>query len=89
MREVGVLEAKTNLSALLDAVEREGEEIVITRHGKPVARLTAAPSRGGRIRRLTGEQLVARFKESHELQRRENPEIEKLTWEEILAMRDP
>ena len=43
MREVGVLEAKTNLSSLLDAVESRGEEILITRHGKPVARLSAAP----------------------------------------------
>lgn len=43
MREVGVLEAKTNLSALLDAVEGGGEEILITRHGKPVAKLSAAP----------------------------------------------
>lgn len=43
MREVGVLEAKTTLSALLDAVEASGEEILITRHGKPVAKLSAAP----------------------------------------------
>lgn len=40
MDEVGVFEAKTKLSALLDRVEK-GEEILITRHGKPVARLTA------------------------------------------------
>ncbi|KAF0174653.1 MAG: hypothetical protein FD124_1067 [Alphaproteobacteria bacterium] len=39
MREVGVLEAKTHLSALLDEVEAGGE-IVITRHGRPVARLS-------------------------------------------------
>jgi prevent-host-death family protein len=37
-REVGAFEAKTHLSALLDAVER-GERIVITRHGKRVAEL--------------------------------------------------
>lgn len=35
---VGAFEAKTHLSALLERVER-GEEIVITRHGRPVARL--------------------------------------------------
>jgi prevent-host-death family protein len=40
MRKVGVFEAKTHLSALLDAVER-GEEIIITRRGKPVGRLVA------------------------------------------------
>jgi prevent-host-death family protein len=35
---VGAFEAKNTLGALLDRVE-QGEEIVITRHGKPVARL--------------------------------------------------
>ena len=38
MREIGAFEAKNTLGALLDRV-LEGEEIVITRHGKPVARL--------------------------------------------------
>lgn len=38
MTKVGAFEAKNMLSALLDRVER-GEEIVITRHGKPIARL--------------------------------------------------
>jgi antitoxin (DNA-binding transcriptional repressor) of toxin-antitoxin stability system len=39
MREVGAFEAKNTLSALLDLVEK-GEEVLITRHGKPVAKLT-------------------------------------------------
>jgi len=38
MREVGAFEAKNKLSELLDLAER-GEEVVITRHGKEVARL--------------------------------------------------
>lgn len=38
MKEVGAFEAKNKLSALLDEVER-GAEVIITRHGKPVARL--------------------------------------------------
>jgi prevent-host-death family protein len=38
MAEIGAFEAKNTLGALLDRVQR-GEEIVITRHGKPVARL--------------------------------------------------
>jgi prevent-host-death family protein len=41
MITVGTFEAKTHLSALLDKVEA-GEEVVITRHGKPVARLVGA-----------------------------------------------
>lgn len=38
MKEVGAFEAKNKLSELLDLAER-GEEIVITRHGREVARL--------------------------------------------------
>ena len=38
MAIVGAFEAKTKLSELLDRVE-QGEEIVITRRGKPAARL--------------------------------------------------
>jgi prevent-host-death family protein len=40
MREVGAFEAKNKLGQLLDQVER-GEEIVITRQGKQVARLVS------------------------------------------------
>ncbi len=48
MKTVSVLEAKTHLSALLEAVRR-GEEVVITRRGEPVARLCAvAPARVAR-----------------------------------------
>ena len=39
MIEIGASEAKRTLSALLDRVEK-GEEITITRRGKPVAKLT-------------------------------------------------
>lgn len=38
MEEVGSYQAKTHLPSLLDRVE-QGEQIVITRRGKPVARL--------------------------------------------------
>ena len=47
MREIGAFEAKNKLSALLDAVEL-GEEILITRRGKAVAKLVrpgAGPDR--------------------------------------------
>ena len=39
MTEVSVAEAKAHLSALLDRVER-GEEVVITRRGKAVAKVS-------------------------------------------------
>ena len=38
---VGAFEAKTHLSTLLDRAG-EGEEVIITKHGKPVARLVSA-----------------------------------------------
>lgn len=38
MREIAASEAKTHLPQLLDEVER-GETLVITRHGRPIARL--------------------------------------------------
>jgi prevent-host-death family protein len=38
MREIQATEAKTHLPQLLDDVER-GESIVITRHGRPIARI--------------------------------------------------
>ncbi|WP_026379996.1 type II toxin-antitoxin system Phd/YefM family antitoxin [Afifella pfennigii] len=38
MDEIGAFQAKNTLGSLLDRVEK-GEEIVITRRGKPVARL--------------------------------------------------
>ena len=38
VREIGAFEAKTHLSALLDAVAA-GETVIITKRGRPVARL--------------------------------------------------
>ena len=42
MREVTATEAARGFSALLDAVERDGETFVVTRAGRPVARIEAA-----------------------------------------------
>ena len=47
MPVVNVHEAKTHLSRLLAQVEA-GEEVVIARNGKPVARLVSVRSRGKR-----------------------------------------
>lgn len=43
MRSVNILEARNNLSRLVSAVS-EGEQIVISKRGVPVARLVAAES---------------------------------------------
>jgi len=44
MREIQASEAKTHLPQLLDDVER-GETIVITRHGRPIARIVPETQR--------------------------------------------
>ncbi len=49
MTEIGAFEAKNKLSALLDRVER-GEEVVITRRGRPVAKLVPAKAETDRAR---------------------------------------
>lgn len=59
MRTVGAFEAKTHLSALLDAVAA-GEEVTITRHGKAVARLVPAKDERNRI---SPQEAVSRIRE--------------------------
>jgi prevent-host-death family protein len=58
MTEIGAFEAKTHLSQLLDRVAR-GETIVITRHGKAVARLAPLARARPTNRRAAVEQLKA------------------------------
>jgi prevent-host-death family protein len=60
-RSVGSYEAKTHLPRLLDRVEH-GETIVITRHGKPVARLVPASPATAQpdVRRAVAEMLATR-----------------------------
>jgi prevent-host-death family protein len=60
MKHVGIFDAKTHLSALVDEVEK-GREVVITRHGKPVAKLVRAQAE------LTDEQIARRRKAWQEL----------------------
>jgi prevent-host-death family protein len=59
MREIGAFEAKNRLGSLLDEVER-GVEIVITRRGKPVAKLVPATRAHDRA---AAQAAVARMKE--------------------------
>jgi len=58
MREIGAFEAKNTLGSLLDRVG-QGEEIIITRYGKPVARLVPNT---GRIDRPQAKAAVARIR---------------------------
>ncbi len=82
--EVGAFEAKNTLGTLLDRVEN-GEEIVITRHGKPVARLVANVDRTG------VDEVQAAFDRIRERARRlarENPGSPPFDWEEMKKLRD-
>jgi prevent-host-death family protein len=46
MRKVNIHEAKTTLSQLIDAVE-SGEEVILSRAGRPVAKLVKLDRRRG------------------------------------------
>jgi prevent-host-death family protein len=72
MTAVGAFEAKTHFSQLLERVER-GEEIVITRRGKAVARLVPAA-------RHDPEMAMAAFRRLRERARRQG--FGKLDWAE-------
>jgi prevent-host-death family protein len=79
MKEVGAFEAKNKLSALLDEVER-GEEVTITRHGRPVARLVPPK---GRHNREEARAAIRRIRE-----RAEQAKYGAFDWEEWKAYRD-
>lgn len=79
MREIVAFEAKNTLGTLLDHVER-GEKIVITRHGKPIARLV--PNSGGIDRqqaKAAAQRLRARAKSLN---------LGKFNWDSLKAERD-
>ncbi len=61
MESIGLFEAKTHLSELIARAER-GEEVIITRHNKPVAKLvpvTEQPALDLSRRRQAVEALLA------------------------------
>lgn len=62
MRHIGAFEARNTLGTLLDLVE-SGEEIVITRRGKPIARLVQETrSRNREAARAAAARIKARRK---------------------------
>ena len=72
MQSIGAFHAKTHFSALLDQVEK-GEEIIITKHGHPVARLI--PMMPSRERVKQAVQHLKEFGRSNKL--------EGLDWKEL------
>ena len=77
--EVGAFEAKNTFGSLLDRVQN-GEEIVITRHGRPVARLV--PNVGG-IDRGQAEAAAERIRA-----RAVQLGLGRIDWAELKADRD-
>ena len=77
---IGAYDAKARLSELLDRVAR-GEQIVITRHGKPVARLVPEGGHDRAAAHAAVARLVALGKEIRK-------QGVNLTDEEIRALRD-
>ena len=63
MQSVGIYEAKTRFSALIELVE-QGEEVRITRHGKEVVRML--PVRRKPV--ITDEQIVRELEQIQALQ---------------------
>jgi prevent-host-death family protein len=62
MKEIGAFEAKSRLGQLLDQVEA-GEDIIITRRGRPVARLSQPDANYDRERaRAAAARIKARRK---------------------------
>jgi prevent-host-death family protein len=84
MKEIGAFEAKNTLGSLLDRVEH-GEEIVITRHGRPVARLVPNVGYPDQNRlQVAFDQLRERARQLA----RENPGQPAFEWEEMKKLRD-
>jgi prevent-host-death family protein len=79
MATVGAFEAKTHFAQLLQRVER-GEEIVITRRGKEVARLVPAATKPDR------EATMAAFRRLRE--RASRSDLGRFEWAEWRAYRD-
>jgi len=83
METVGLFEAKTHLSELVARAEH-GEEVIITRHNKPVARLVPMGEVSPELYRRRLDAAAALQVVGRAMAKRGGP----VTLEEILAWRD-
>ena len=82
MREVPLYDAKNGLSALVAEVESTGESVIITRHGKPAACLSALPTKDReRSRAAVARTLIEQLE-------REEPGPGGPSWEELKSEMD-
>lgn len=80
MREIALYDAKNGLSALVQEVEETGEEIIITRHGKPAARLAPV------TRSLSVEERLEAWSKLRDLRARiaaNHPDAAPIDWESL------
>jgi prevent-host-death family protein len=76
MQTIQASEAKTKFLSILDEVER-GESMIITRHGKPIARIIPEAQ-------ISRERIEQAAKSILEIRKRTKP----VSIKEILSMRD-
>jgi prevent-host-death family protein len=76
MQTIQASEAKTKFLSILDDVER-GESVIVTRHGKPVARIIPEAE-------VDRDRVTRAMQSIREIRKRTKP----VSIEEILAMRD-
>ena len=76
MQTLQASEAKTHFLRILDDIER-GETVVVTRHGRPVARIVPEPE-------IDRERVEQAMKEILEIRKRTKP----VSLEEIFSARD-
>ena len=82
MKEIPLHEAKNGLSALVAEVEASGESVIITRHGKPAARLSsAAADDRGEMRAAVARRLIEQLE-------RDTPRADGPSWEELKSEMD-
>jgi antitoxin (DNA-binding transcriptional repressor) of toxin-antitoxin stability system len=79
VKHFGTFEAKNKLSALLDMVQA-GEEVTITRNGKPVARMVPVPTPHGT------EKARAAVEAIRELRKSVKPDPDGLTIRDYIEM---
>lgn len=82
MRQFSAFEAKNKFGTLLDLVE-QGEEVIVTRHGKSVARLVAESSVSRKRTPEEAKKLVGEFRQMAKGMSRG-----KFDWDEWKAYRD-
>ena len=61
MQQVGIFDAKTRFSELVDTVNTTGEPVLVTKRGKPVAQIMPPPADD--TPKLSREELVAKVRE--------------------------